>query len=185
MLEKKKIEPMGLNDLNRKETIEWLMNEYGRSVVRLAFTFVKKEQLAEDIAQEVFIKCYQKLDNFRGEASYKTWIYRITVNLCKDRLRSWSYKNIILTEFFSKSSIDHHTPESELMYMEEKKEISIKVLALPIKYREVVILYYYEELSYNQIADLLDISLPTIKTRLHRARLSLKKTMEEGGRDDG
>lgn len=185
MLEKKKSDYMEVNYLNREETVEWLMNEYGKSVVMLAFTFVKKEQLAEDIAQEVFIKCYEKLDTFRNESSYKTWIYRITVNLCKDRLKSWSFKNIILTEFFSKSKINNNTPESELLSLEKKKDLSIKVLALPIKYREVIILYYYEELSYSQIADLLDINIQTLKSRLHRGRLLLKKMIEVGGRSDG
>ncbi len=184
MLERKR-DYMEVNYLNKEETIEWLMNEYGRSVVRLAFTFMKKEQLAEDIAQEVFIKCYEKLDTFRNESSYKTWIYRITVNLCKDRLRSWSYKNIIITEFFSKSGINKNTPETELMKLEKKKDLSIKVLSLPIKYREVIILYYYEELTYSQIAELLDISMQTLKSRLHRGRLLLKKMIEEGGRSDG
>jgi RNA polymerase sigma factor (sigma-70 family) len=102
MLEKKKSDYMEVNYMNKEEIIERLMNEYGKSVVRLAFTFVKKEQLAEDIAQEVFIKCYQNLDAFRNESSYKTWVYRITVNLCKDRLRSWSFRNIIFNRIIFK-----------------------------------------------------------------------------------
>lgn len=178
MIERKR-DFMEDNYINKEETIEWLMNEYGKSVVRLAFTFVKKEQLAEDIAQDVFIKCFEKLDTFRNESSYKTWIFRITINLCKDRLRSWSFKNIIFTDLFAKRSITNNTPETELMNLEEKKELSMKVLALPIKYREVIILYYYEELTYNQITELLDISLSTLKSRLHRARLLLRKIMEE------
>jgi RNA polymerase sigma factor (sigma-70 family) len=172
------------NELSKEDRIEMLMNEYGRSVARLAFTFMKQKQQAEDIAQEVFIRCYEKLDTFRNDSSYKTWIYRITVNLCKDRLRSWSFRNIIFTDFFSKESVSSNTPESELLNVEEKEELSLKVLALPIKYREVVIFYYYEELSYNEIAELLDISIPSIKSRLHRARLLLKKKLE-GGRHDG
>jgi RNA polymerase sigma factor (sigma-70 family) len=179
-----KRDDMDHNELSKEETIEMLMNEYGRSVVRLAFTFMKQKQQAEDIAQEVFIRCYEKLDTFRNDSSYKTWIYRITVNLCKDRLRSWSFRNIIFTDFFSKESVLNNTPESELLNVEEKEELSLKVLSLPIKYREVVIFYYYEELSYNEIAELLDISIPSIKSRLHRARLLLKKKLE-GGKHDG
>lgn len=182
MLEKKKRGYMEVEHLNKEETIEMLMNQYGKSVVRLAFTFVKKEPLAEDIAQEVFIKCYQKLNDFRYESSYKTWIYRITVNLCKDRLRSWSFRNIFLTELFSKNKIDYTTPETELLNVEMKSDLSTKVLSLPIKYREVIILYYYEELSYSQISDLLNISIQTIKSRLQRGRLLLKKMMVEGGK---
>jgi RNA polymerase sigma factor (sigma-70 family) len=177
-------EEMENHHLSKEETIEWLMNEYGQSVVRLAFTFLKKEQLAEDVAQEVFIKCYEKLDTFRNESSYKTWIYRITVNLCKDRLRSWSFRNIVLTDIFSIKTVHNHTPETELMTLEEKEELSKRVLALPLKYREVIILYYYEELTYSQIAELLDLSIATIKSRIHRGRILLKK-MLGGGRNDG
>ncbi|WP_331281070.1 sigma-70 family RNA polymerase sigma factor [Bacillus sp. EB01] len=184
MLRKKKSDYMEVEFSSKEETLEWLMNEYGRSVVRLAFTFMKKEQLAEDIAQEVFIKCYEKLDTFRNESSYKTWIYRITVNLCKDRLKSWSYKNIIIAELLSKKSTNFKTPESELINVENQKALSVNVLSLPIKYREINILYYYEELTYNQIAELLNISLQTVKSRLHRARLLLKK-MIEGGKSNG
>ena len=185
MLEKNNKDNLDGKHSSRGEIIEWLMNEYGQSVVRLAFTFMKKQQIAEDIAQEVFIKCYQNLDTFRKESSYKTWIYRITVNLCKDRLRSWSFRNIVLTELLSKSSITNHTPESEILHVENRQELSTKVLSLPIKYREVIILYYYEEFSYNQISELLGISIQTIKSRLHRGWLSLKKMIGEGGKIDG
>ncbi|WP_141431169.1 sigma-70 family RNA polymerase sigma factor [Bacillus sp. 03113] len=154
------------------------MNEYGKNVARLAFTYTKNKQLAEDIAQEVFIKCYKNLDSFRNESSYKTWIYRITVNLCKDKLRSWSFRNIILNDFFSKSRNTYVTPEALLVEKENKRMLSEKVMSLPVKYREVIILYYYEELSYNQIAELLQLSLQTVKSRLHRARLLLKNLLE-------
>lgn len=84
----------------------------------------------------------------------------------------------MLTEFFSKIKSTIESPELELVGQEEKRLLSEKILALPIRYRELIILYYYEELPYNQIADLLDLRLQTIKSRLHRARLLLKKSME-------
>ncbi|MFL0583836.1 sigma-70 family RNA polymerase sigma factor [Solibacillus silvestris] len=173
-----------ISELTREEKIEWLMNEYGENVVRLAFTYTKQKQLSEDIAQEVFIKCYENLDNFRNESSYKTWLYRITVNLCKDKLRSWSLKNIILTEFFSKIMSPNKSPEMELVGLEEKRLVAEKILSLPLKYREVIILYYYEEMSYNQISDFLNLSIQTIKSRLHRARVLLKKSLE-GNKKNG
>ncbi|WP_238543042.1 sigma-70 family RNA polymerase sigma factor [Lysinibacillus boronitolerans] len=156
------------SECSKEERLEWLMKAYGDDIARLAFTYMKHKQLSEDIAQEVFIKCYEHLDNFRNESSYKTWLYRITVNLCKDRLKSWSYRNIVLTEFFSKIKSTIESPELELVGQEEKRLLSEKILALPIRYRELIILYYYEELPYNQIADLLDLRLQTIKSRLHR-----------------
>jgi RNA polymerase sigma factor (sigma-70 family) len=175
---------MQQSDDNREETVEWLMNEFGRKVVRLAFTYLKQEQLAEDVAQEVFMKCYQKLDTFRHESSYQTWLYAITVNLCKDRLRSWSFRNIILNDIFSTRSINQHTPESTLMDNEAKSELSQCVLELPVKYREIIILYYYEELTYQQISELLGISSQTIKSRLHRGRNLLRKKLKGGSSID-
>jgi len=172
------------SNLSREERLEWLMKEYGDQVTRLAFTYMKQKQLSEDIAQEVFIKCYENLESFRHESSYKTWLYRITVNLCKDKLRSWSFRHIILTEFFSKTKSTNKSTEMKLFGLENKQLIAEKILSLPVKYREVIILYYYEEMSYNQISTLLDLRLQTIKSRLHRARLLLKKSLE-GGKING
>ncbi len=163
---------------SKDELLEFLMNEYGQSITRLAFTYIKEQQLAEDIAQEAFIKCYQKLDEFRHESSYKTWIYSITVNLCKDKLRNWSFRNLIFSDFLSTRTKTTETPESRLLDFENSRIISEQIVSLPIKYREVIILYYYEEFTYNEIANLLNMKLSTIKSRLHRARLLLKRRLE-------
>ncbi|MFS1518831.1 sigma-70 family RNA polymerase sigma factor [Bacillus sp. SCS-151] len=72
-----------------------LMKNHGDMVLRVAFTYVKDKQLAEDLSQEVFIRCYQSIHHFENRSSYKTWIYRITVNCCKDYVKSWSFRNII------------------------------------------------------------------------------------------
>ncbi|MED4462662.1 sigma-70 family RNA polymerase sigma factor [Metabacillus fastidiosus] len=172
------------DELSKDERLEWLMTEYGQSIARLAFTYTKQKQLSEDIAQEVFIKCYQKLDEFRHESSYKTWLYSITVNLCKDKLKSWTFRNIIFTDLFSTLTKTTESPEAKLIDFENNRYISEKIISLPIKYREVIILYYYEELSYNQISELLNIKLSIIKSRLHRARHLLKKKLE-GSKTDG
>lgn len=171
------------DELTNDERLRWLMDEYGQDVTRLAYTYTKQKPLAEDIAQEVFIKCYENLDKFRNESTYKTWLYRITVNLCKDRLRSWSFKNIVLTEFFVKTKSTDKSPEIEMVGKEEGRILSEKILSLPVKYREVIMLYYYEEMTYHQISECLNVSLQTIKSRLHRARLLLKKLLEGSVKD--
>lgn len=84
-----------LNDLNREEKLKWLMKTYGNDVIRIAYTYLKQQQLAEDVAQDVFIKCYEKMDSFRNESTYKTWLIKIRVNKCKDVLKSWSLKKFI------------------------------------------------------------------------------------------
>jgi RNA polymerase sigma factor (sigma-70 family) len=176
---------MEYSDFTKEETVEWLMNEYGKKVVRLAYTYLKQEQLAEDVAQEVFIKCYKKLDSFRHESTYQTWIYTITVNLCKDKLKSWSFRNLIPSDFFSTNKVTHHTPETSVLNLEAKRELSQGVLELPVKYREIIILFYYEDMSYNEIEELLGIGKPAIKTRLHRGRNLLRKKLKGGITIDG
>lgn len=185
MIEREKTnEPYKKDEMSKEHRLEWLMNEYGQSITRLAYTYTKQQQFAEDIAQDVFIKCYEKLDQFRYESSYKTWLYRITINLCKDRLKSWSFRNVFFTEFFAKWSTSVESPEAELMKRESSQFISEKIISLPIKYREVIILYYYEELTYQQISELLNLNMPTVKSRLYRARLLLKEKLEGGSIDE-
>lgn len=156
------------------------MEAYGQKIVRLAYTYLKNEQLAEDAAQEVFIKCYEKFHTFRHQSSYQTWLYTITVNVCKDRLRSWSFRHIFIHPFLANASVTEKTPESDIIGAESKRELSERVLQLPVKYREVIILFYYEDLSYEDMMELLDVSYQTVKSRLHRARQLLKKKLEGG-----
>ena len=167
---------------SKDELLTWLMEEYGDMVMRLAFTYVKQRQLAEDISQEVFISCYHHLDRFENRASYKTWIYRITVNKCKDTLRSWTYKNITYKDMLvSLLKSGSKSTEAQLVDREEREAIFEQVLNLPVKFREVMILFYYEELSIQEIGEMLNLNTNTIKTRLHRGRQALQLKMEGVG----
>jgi RNA polymerase sigma-70 factor (ECF subfamily) len=166
-----------LNYLNREEKLKWLMKKYGNDVIKIAYTYLKQKQLAEDVAQDVFIKCYKKMDSFRNESSYKTWLIRITVNRCKDVLKSWSFKNLYFTDFFKPIQIDPSL-ENQFFGGEENELISKQVIGLPVKLREVIILFYYQEFSIEEISDLLKINPNTVKTRLHRGRIKLKESLE-------
>lgn len=170
-------EPCSKDDL-----LTWLMEEYGDMVIRLAYTYVKQRQIAEDISQEVFISCYHHLDQFQHKSSYKTWIYRITVNKCKDLIKSWSFKNITYKDkIVSLLKNGSKSTEAQLVDQEEKEAIFAQVLQLPIKLREVIILFYYEGLSIQEIADMINLNANTVKTRLHRGRTSLQTKMEGAG----
>ncbi|REJ10962.1 sigma-70 family RNA polymerase sigma factor [Halobacillus trueperi] len=164
-----------------KEMLAGLMESYGDMVVRIAFTYVKEKQLAEDLAQEVFIRCYQHLHTFEHRSSYKTWVYRITVNHCKDHVRSWSFRNLIPFEPMKMEKGEEANSIIEQVLKEEENEVLFqKVLKLTVKLREVIIFYYYEELSVEEIAELLGVNVNTVKTRLHRARNSLKRMLKGG-----
>ncbi|HYK73589.1 MAG TPA: sigma-70 family RNA polymerase sigma factor [Pseudoneobacillus sp.] len=174
--------PNEIHHLSKEDQLIWLMEEYGDLIIRLAYTYVKQKQLAEDISQEVFINCYKNLDQFQNKSTYKTWLYRITANKCKDLLKSWSYKNIQYKDLiFSIIGGGNQSVEADLEELEEKDLIFNKVIGLPIKLREIVILHYYEYMSINEISDLLSLNANTVKTRLFRARNLLKLSFEEDG----
>ncbi|MFD2923157.1 sigma-70 family RNA polymerase sigma factor [Halobacillus naozhouensis] len=164
-----------------REILVDLMEEYGDMVLRVAFTYVKERQLAEDLSQEIFIKCYQSLHTFEERSSYRTWLYRITVNYCKDYVRSWPFRNLIPRSVVrpgNDRSMD--SVSSQVVQREENDLLFKKVLKLSVKLREVVIFYYYENLSVNEIACVLQVNPNTVKSRLHRARKSLRHHIEGG-----
>jgi len=173
-----------LSNLVPAEKLKWLMREYGNDVVRVAFSYLKNIQLAEDVSQDVFLTCFEKMDTFRNESSYKTWIIRITINKCKDVLKSWSYKNIVLTDFLSKKR-EQLSTENTSINNEENEFLSKLILQLPIKQREVILLYYYHDFSIEEISKMLNSNVNTVKTRLHRARNKIKTIIEGGRRNNG
>ncbi|NLP52956.1 sigma-70 family RNA polymerase sigma factor [Bacillus sp. RO1] len=166
---------------SKENLLEGLIDDYGTELKRIAFLYVKDESLAEDIIQEVFISCYHHLDSFRKESSYKTWLIRITVNKSKDALKLWSFRNLVSKAEVEPPFLEVNTPESDTLLEMEKKELIQEVLELPIKLREVIILFYYKDLSIAEIVDILQLNENTIKSRLFRAREKLKVTLERGG----
>ncbi|MFJ7828539.1 sigma-70 family RNA polymerase sigma factor [Psychrobacillus sp. NPDC096623] len=156
---------------------EKMIDSYGESLMRLAYTYVKNRQVAEDIVQDVFIRAYEKIDDFRGESSYQTYLYRMTVNRCHDHFRSWSFRNLL----FSDKNYDHkrqeNSVETEILSKTVHNILGEEILSLPLKYREVIVFHYYKEYSINQIANILEISSNTVKTRLRRAKDKLKEKM--------
>ncbi|MGY3715801.1 sigma-70 family RNA polymerase sigma factor [Sutcliffiella cohnii] len=158
---------------------ERIMDEYGDRLTKLSYNYTKDWSLAEDIVQDVFITCYKKYENIDEIVSLKSWIFRITINKCKDLLKSSLFKRIVMNStFLTQIKSLELTPESFILKRSEEAFLSTCVLALPIKYREVITLYYYEEFSIEEISEILQINRNTIKTRLNRARMKLKVMME-------
>jgi RNA polymerase sigma factor (sigma-70 family) len=173
-------------ELNPTETLESIMNEYGPEIKRLVYNYIKNPSDADDVTQEVFVTVYRKLNTFQGKSTLRSWVYAIAINKCKDYLRSWKVRNIKLKgrlERFVKSADHPNTPEQHLIGKNEEKQLLNQVLSLPMKYREVIILFYFEEFSVNEIADSLSINQNTVRTRLNRGKGKLKKIIqfERGG----
>lgn len=164
--------------------LEQFIKIHGEELLRLAYTYVKNKEAAEDIVQDVLLKAFEQHEQFRGEASYRTYLYRMTINRSTDYLRSWSYKNTILTEKFQKFFKGTKSVEQEVLVISENRMLGEAVLNLPVKYREVIIFYYYKELKIDEIAEMLSCSDNTVKTRLRRGREKLKLVLEGGAWDD-
>jgi RNA polymerase sigma-70 factor, ECF subfamily len=169
-----------------RENFHDLIRPYERQVYLTALSLVKNETEAEDVAQEAILRAYRKLASFRGDAKFSTWLIAITLNEARSRLRE--EKRAIL------DSLDDHSAEegdytpaaltdwrevpSEALEREEIRTLMREAVAeLPDSFRQVVILRDMEELSVNETAEALGISIALVKVRLHRARLLLQKKL--------
>lgn len=158
-----------------------LMNRYQPKMLRYGKRFLADESLIEDAVQEVFIKTYQNIQGFDGDRPFSPWIYRIAHNTFVNALRQKSRNPIIAVDL--DALIAHPSyerdPESEEEVAEIKKRIDEGLANLSSKYREVLILYYVENLSYQEIADILRVPLGTVGIRMKRARESLKNYVDK------
>ncbi|EAC4354568.1 sigma-70 family RNA polymerase sigma factor [Listeria monocytogenes] len=165
---------------NTEQIISQLIDNYSDDVLHLVFSYVKNRTTAEDLTQEIFIKCYEKLDQFNNKSSIKTWLYRIAINHCKDYLGSWHYRKLNFSEKiwdYLPSKSKH--VEEEVIAKDVANSLMSAVMDLPVKYREVVFLHYYEELSLANISKITGVNSNTLKTRLKHARELLKTKMKK------
>ncbi len=158
---------------SRNCDIERLVEKYSTMVLRQAYFYLKDRQRAEDICQEVFIRMYNKDPLLPDEQSEKAYILRVTINACKDYLKSaWNRKVGFMPENFDAPQ-EGAGPEGQVLGLEEKQLLLEAVMELPTIYKDVVLLFYYHDLPTAQIAKLLSIPGVTVRTRLMRAREKL------------
>ncbi|MEG0472017.1 MAG: sigma-70 family RNA polymerase sigma factor [Solibacillus sp.] len=165
------------SDFSPDLILNQLMEDYATDLKRIAFLYVNDLFECEDIIQEVFISCYQKLPSFRHDSSYKTWLIRITINKCKDYKKRWSvkklfYKPIISPNFTALSS------EEQFINEQTSRNMIEQIAKLPTKYKEVLILYYYQQLTMTEISEILHVNINTIKSRLLRGKKMLQAKLE-------
>ena len=153
--------------------IEELIDRHGDDILRLCLYYLGDRQLAEDAFQETFVKAWRRQDSFRGESSEKTWLSRIAANTCRDMLRS-GWMRMRKSSVPAEQLFDLAAPEPQDM-----SPVRDAVLALPGKYREVILLYYDQDMKLREIAQLLHLPVNSVSTRLRRARALLEKTLKE------
>ncbi len=168
-----------LTMVNHERLIDELMYTYGQEIQQLVYAYVHNETIAEDLTQEIFLKCYKSLATYKGKSSIKTWLWRIAINHSKDYLKSWYNQRVKVADNFNliinerRDSVDQ-----TIIQQDEDAQLAYCVMQLPIKYREVIYLYYYEECSIKEIAAVLEVNSNTIKTRLRKGKSLLREMLE-------
>lgn len=152
--------------------ISRLVEEYGNDVLKIATVILKSKELAEDVYQETFLRVVRSYSGYRGESSEKTWIISIAVNLCRDYMRSAWKRRVVVTDDFLTYTADDDT--EEIIEKRSEKQLLINaIMKLPDKYREIIHLFYYQEMGVKDIAKVLKIPGGTVKSRLFKARTLL------------
>lgn len=157
---------------------------YQEKIYNIALGYVKQEDEAKDLAQDIFITVYQKIDKLRDDNKFNGWIYQIAFNHCRNR-----YKKLSRRGFFRSQPVDdpnsgftltsESTPEKDLEKQRTNQMVRQAIIALPPAEKEIIMLRDIQEFSYDEVSAILDIPLGTVKSKLNRARISLKNRLKK------
>jgi len=154
-------------------------DQYERQVFRYAYHILGHRDDADDIKQETFVKAYQAIGSFRSESSLQTWLLKICGNLCRDKIKSWDRRKVTYDSTLRDDVLGSTDEEDSPQALAERKEMTAiihKALrGMPTAQREIIVLHEIQDLSYEEIAEVLGCSRTSIKLRLFRARRSLKE----------
>ncbi|MCX7701563.1 MAG: sigma-70 family RNA polymerase sigma factor [Gemmataceae bacterium] len=177
-----------LHDSESRPTVEQVFRQYAPRIYHLARRILGNEADAQDVTQDVMLQVLRKLDTFRGDSSFPTWLHRVTVNAAlAHRRRKAARHEQEAPETVEKSSDDGLLPRSlkpwtarpdEAMLNAEQQAVVEKAISeLPEMYRDVFVLADVQQMSNAEIADLLNLSIPAVKSRLHRARMMMRNRL--------
>lgn len=167
---------------DKKSDITDLYETYGTQLLRGAVILVKDISLAEDVIQEVFMAMYLNYDKFRKEAKISTYLYRIMINKCREKLRKkWYTLRVDMKSLENIKVSSHDDQESNIV---NSIDITEQICKLTRKYREVIVLYYYHGIPIKEISDILNISESNVKIRMKRGREKLKVYLKEESEND-
>lgn len=169
------------------DSFEQLVRNYNRYVYNIAYRMMGNEEDAKDMAQEALIKAYKHIKSFKQEANFSTWLYRIVINTCKDELRKKHTQNLSLDAAISEEKTGLELLENPdqnvnpvIVYEQQelKKELQEALNTLPEESKSIVILKDIMGYSYQEIGDILEIPIGTVRSRLSRSRQSLKNQLQ-------
>ena len=172
-----------------QDAFEQLVRDNQNKVYSLALRFTGDLETAADLAQEAFLKAWQGLDGFQGESSFSTWIYRLTANVCIDYLRKKARREAVEPSVslddpdgpWAEPADWEQDPQRQLERSERGRALARGLARLPDWQRQVLVLRELAGLSYQEIGEKLGIDMGTVKSRIARARLNLRKILLEDG----
>jgi RNA polymerase sigma factor (sigma-70 family) len=164
-----------------KHAYAHIINKYKNQLYATILRMTKNPQDAQDFVQEAFIKVYHQLGKYDGKGSFSSWIYRVAINHCLDEFRKKSYH--IQKVELSENRLENPThPEVIFLKKEKSRQLERIVATLPEDERMIILLRYVNELSYDEISELLDTPVTTVRNKLHRAKMKMRKYVnQEGG----
>lgn len=154
-----------------------LVNEYQEMLLHMCYVYLRDQELARDAVQETFLKAYRSLNAFRGESSIKTWLIRIAINTCKSMRRSAWLRH------HDRRITPEDIPQAVAMPLEEDLDILWDIMQLPPKLKEVILLYYWQDMNVSEMAQSLGIAQSTVTRRLQHAREALRTVLDRRGHD--
>lgn len=159
-----------------KRSFSELVKRHQRSVLRMSLRFVKDMDVAEDVTQEAFIKAYEKLYSFEGRASFKSWLFQIAVNTARNKLRDFRRETVDIDNVHL--AVDAEA-ETVLVHGAVANLLQKEVDKLPFKQRTALVLRVYEDLSFNEIANIMECPYDTAKANYRHALLKLRESFEQ------
>ena len=158
-----------------------LMELHYRTVEKFAYQCGVRLDDIPDVTQEVFIKLYRFLPQF-NQQRFTTWLYKITLNAARDHYRKAGRENEKEERMKTETGKDNqHSAEKQVLLFEEDQELHTAILQLDEKYRIPLILFYFQDLTYLQISEVMNMTMGAVKTRIYRAKETLKKEIESNG----
>lgn len=157
------------------------VRKYQKFVYSTALRYMNSHDDADDVSQEVFIKALDNLHKFRGDSSLQTWLYRITVNLSKNALRKKKFMSLLTNDKGEEilQIADYNMPDRSMENLELEKQFRESLTKLPFKQRETFALRYFDELSYNEISEMLGTSVGGLKANYFQAVKKLANLLED------
>ncbi len=163
-------------NISHEEMLAHMIAQYEVPLLRTCYMYLRDRQLAEDATQETFLKAYKALPTFRGECSEKTWLMRIAINTCRDMKRSAWFRHVDRSVEW-----DMLQKPAKAFAFGEADDLTQAIMLLPPKYKEVILLHFYQDMTFREMASVLNIAVSTVGNRVRQACNKLKWILRKEG----